>query len=332
MPELGGLDVARLVKAGALPAIAFVTAFDEFAVEAFELNAVDYLLKPVEAERLAGDDRSGADAGRRARPPSGRARCRRRRRRCDAATRRSFLERIPVRERDEVLLLPVRQIASIVAEGELLHLTTIGNERYTIAYRLHALEARLDPRRFVRLGRGTLAAVDLIQRFSPMPGGTYQVTLGNGQQLQASRIQSQGCCARPCCDCEWGQTPITTVTIPAMRTLLAGAAALTLALTMSQSTAAAQPELIARAKALHAQVPLIDGHNDYPWALREHRPGARLRQGRHHQDGAGADDRHPAAARGRRRRAVLVGLRAVDHAGQDGGDAPPSSRSRSCTG
>jgi two-component system, LytTR family, response regulator len=190
MPELGGLDAARLVAAGALPAIVFVTAFDEFAVEAFELNAVDYLLKPVEAERLqAAIDRARlrvrAAATERARTVSAAATA------LDAATRRSFLERIPVRKRDEVLLLPVRQIASIVAEGELLHLTTVGNERYTIAYRLHALEARLDPRRFVRLGRGTLAAVDLIQRFSPMPGGTYQVTLSNGQQLQASRIQSK---------------------------------------------------------------------------------------------------------------------------------------------
>ena len=53
MPEAGGLDVARLVKAGATPSIAFVTAYDEFAVQAFELNAIDYLLKPVERERLA---------------------------------------------------------------------------------------------------------------------------------------------------------------------------------------------------------------------------------------------------------------------------------------
>jgi two-component system, LytTR family, response regulator len=190
MPELGGLDAARLVAAGALPAIVFVTAFDDYAVEAFELNAVDYLLKPVEAERLqAAIDRARlrvrAAAPERARTVSAAATA------LDAVTRRSFLERIPVRKRDEVLLLPVRQIASIVAEGELLHLTTVGNERYTIAYRLHALEARLDPRRFIRLGRGTLAAVDLIQRFSPMPGGTYQVTLSNGQQLQASRIQSK---------------------------------------------------------------------------------------------------------------------------------------------
>ena len=109
----------------------------------------------------------------------------------ETATRRAFLERIPVRKRDEVFILPVRQIASIVAEGELLQITTIGSERYTIAYRLHALEAKLDPRRFVRLGRGTLAALDLIQKVSPMPGGTYEVTLTNGQHLPVSRLQSK---------------------------------------------------------------------------------------------------------------------------------------------
>jgi hypothetical protein len=109
----------------------------------------------------------------------------------EAATRRQFLERIPVRKRDEVVILQVRQIASVVAEGELLHLTTLTNERYTISHRLHALESRLDPRRFVRLGRGSLAAVDQIQRVSPMPGGTFQVTLTNGQTLQVSRLQSR---------------------------------------------------------------------------------------------------------------------------------------------
>jgi two-component system LytT family response regulator len=109
----------------------------------------------------------------------------------DIVNRRHYLERIPVKKRDETVLLPVRQIASIVAERELLHLTTVNNERYTIAHRLHALEERLDPRRFVRLGRGALAAVDSIQKFSPMPGGTYEVQLSNGQTLIASRIQSR---------------------------------------------------------------------------------------------------------------------------------------------
>ena len=146
MPELGGLDAARLVSAGALPAIAFVTAFDEFAVQAFELNAVDYLLKPVEAGRLRATlDRARArikaGAPEKIRTVSEAASA------YEAATRRTFLERIPVRTRDEVVILPVRQIASIVAEGELLHLTTIASERYTISYRLHALEARSEERR-----------------------------------------------------------------------------------------------------------------------------------------------------------------------------------------
>lgn len=190
MPELGGLDAARLMSAGALPAIAFVTAFDEFAVQAFELNAVDYLLKPVDAARLkATIDRARgrvrATASDRARSVTAAAAA------YESATRRSYLERIPVRKRDEVVILPVRQIAAIVADGELLQLTTIAGERYTISYRLHALEARLDPRRFVRLGRGTVAALDLIQRVSPMPGGTYQVTLSTGLQLPVSRLQSK---------------------------------------------------------------------------------------------------------------------------------------------
>lgn len=188
MPELGGLDTARLLKAGAAPMVAFVTAYDEFAVQAFELNAVDYLLKPVERDRLAAtlerarERAPGADRAKGLIAASAAV---------EAVARRPFLERIPVRKGEDVVLLPVRQIVSIVAEGELLHLTTAGNERYTLGHRLHTLEARLDPRRFVRLGRGVLASVEHILRVSPMPGGTYQVSLSNGQTLQASRLQSR---------------------------------------------------------------------------------------------------------------------------------------------
>lgn len=190
MPKRGGLDVARMIEAGTVPVVAFVTAFDEFAIRAFELNAVDYLLKPVERERLAttiarARTRIQAERVDRTRALEATQVA------YDTATRRIYLERIPVRRRDEVVLLPVRQIASVVADSELLHITTTQNDRYTITYRLHALEARLDPRRFLRLGRGTLAAVDSIQRVNPTSGGTYKVTLANGQQLPASRLQSR---------------------------------------------------------------------------------------------------------------------------------------------
>jgi two-component system LytT family response regulator len=190
MPEAGGLDVARLVKAGATPSIAFVTAYDEFAVQAFELNAIDYLLKPVERERLAttlerARTRAAASEPERTQGLAAASAA------LDNARGRTYLERIPVRRRDETVILPVRQIASVVAEGDLLHLTTAANERFTISHTLQALESRLDPKRFVRLSRGTLAAVDQIQKVSPMPGGTSQVQLSNGQTLSVSRIQGR---------------------------------------------------------------------------------------------------------------------------------------------
>ena len=102
-----------------------------------------------------------------------------------------YLRRIPVRRRDDIVIVPVDQIASIVADGELLQITTIAQERHTITYRLKDLEARLDPARFVRLSRGALVNVDLILKISPMPGGTFVVTLKNNMQLPVSRLRAR---------------------------------------------------------------------------------------------------------------------------------------------
>jgi two-component system LytT family response regulator len=172
MPELDGLGVVRNLSKAHMPLVAFVTAYDEYAVKAFEANAVDYLLKPVERARL-------------------RETLERARERLDRDARPGYLERVPVRHRGEIVLVPVDQLASVVAEGELLHLTTVGGERHTITHRLKDLEERLEPDHFVRLGRGTLARIDQIAKISPMPGGTYVVTLSNGQQLPVSRMQSR---------------------------------------------------------------------------------------------------------------------------------------------
>jgi two-component system LytT family response regulator len=85
----------------------------------------------------------------------------------------------------------VGQIVAVVADGELLHITTARQERHTISYRLKDLEARLDPSKFIRLSRGALANIDHIARVTPMPGGVYIVKLQNGQELDVSRIQSR---------------------------------------------------------------------------------------------------------------------------------------------
>jgi len=192
MPELDGIGVVRMLKKADMPLIAFVTAYDEYAVRAFEINAVDYLLKPVEKTRLrealnrVQERIEHAEIVAEQTERVGEAIAA-----YEASPRAPYLERIPVRRRDEILIVPVAQIASIVAEGELLHLSTVKGERYTITYRLKDLEARLDPARFIRLGRGTLANVDLITKVSVMPGGTHVAILANGQKLQVSRLQSR---------------------------------------------------------------------------------------------------------------------------------------------
>ena len=192
MPEITGLEVVKLLRKSQMPLVVFVTAYDEFAVQAFEVNAVDYLLKPVEKGRLREtlnraherleqtDAKATESANLKAAIET-----------YEESVPKEFLERIPVRLRDEILLLPVSTIAAIVADGELLHITNLKNQKYTINFRLKDLETRLEPNKFIRLSRGALANLEMIARISPMPGGTYQITLKNGQEIISSRLQSR---------------------------------------------------------------------------------------------------------------------------------------------
>ena len=191
MPELDGLGVVRVVRRDRLPLVAFVTAYDQYAVRAFEANAIDYLLKPVEPARLR---RTLARAHERLEQADLRQTVAEQTRAVaavEAALPREPLRRIPVRRRDDIVLVPVEQLAAVTADGELLHLLTRAGERHTITYRLKDLEARLDPTAFVRLSRSALVAIDTIAKVSPMPGGTYVVTLRTGQQLAVSRARAR---------------------------------------------------------------------------------------------------------------------------------------------
>lgn len=214
MPELDGLGVVRALdralRRDAMPLVVFVTAYDHYAVHAFAVHAVDYLLKPVDGPRLrraltraherldradvrasaAADVRAAVhaiEAARDGRAPTD----------DDADDARPTappgppLARIPVRKRDDVVLVPVAGVVAVVADGELLHLATAAGERHTITYRLKDLEARLPAGEFVRLSRGALVRVAAIHRVSPMPGGTYLVTLADGAQFPVSRLRSR---------------------------------------------------------------------------------------------------------------------------------------------
>lgn len=192
MPGLDGLGVVKALKKNQIPLIAFVTAYDQYAVQAFELNAVDYLLKPVERSRLR-------ETLNRAQERLDRADLRAEEshnleeavKDYEIATQLPKIDRIPVRQKDEIVIVPVNQIASIIADGELLHITNHKNENFIINHRLKDLELRLEAEKFVRLGRGSLVNIDMITRINQMPGGTYMVTLSNNQQIKVSRLQSR---------------------------------------------------------------------------------------------------------------------------------------------
>lgn len=192
MPEVDGLGVVRLLRRDKLPLVAFVTAYDEYAVRAFEMNAVDYLLKPVEPTRLRLTVNRALERLERADLKPGDAdRVRAAATDYVALQPPTLLRRIPVRKRDDIFLVPVDQVVSIVADGELLQVTTKSGDRHIITYRLKDLEVRLDPGQFVRISRGTLLNITMIQKVTPMPGGTYVAVLQNGVQHAVSRIRGR---------------------------------------------------------------------------------------------------------------------------------------------
>ncbi len=192
MPDGTGLEVVKMLKKSQMPLVAFVTAYDEYAVRAFELNAIDYLLKPVEQARLRATlnraverlEQVNFQAEESVKLKAAVADY-------EQHAGKKMLERIPVHLRGEILLIPVAEVVSIVADGELLRITDLQSKKYTINYRLKDLEARLDAENFVRLSRGALVNLEMIARISPMPGGTYSVALKNGQAINSSRLQSK---------------------------------------------------------------------------------------------------------------------------------------------
>ncbi len=191
MPGFDGLSVVRALKKGHIPLIAFVTAHDQYAIEAFDIEAIDYLLKPVDSVRLRKTIKRAKERLEQEEALTGELEPQFESHTEETPPNQSFLERLPIKKKDDIIFLPVNQIASFVSDGELMYITTLKKERYTISHRLKALEAKLDSRRFVRLGRGTIVNVDTISRMTNMPGGSYLVTLTNTQQFRASRNQSR---------------------------------------------------------------------------------------------------------------------------------------------
>jgi len=185
MPELDGFAVAEALAGAARPAIVFVTAHDEYAVRAFEVNAVDYLLKPVAAPRLkAALDRAGAR--RRADAGAALEACLAELRATMPTAARRWLERLFVDDRGKLVPVVLADVERIVAEQNYVRLCAPGREllhRGTIV----ALSAVLDPDRFVRVSRSAILRIDAIRELRPIGHGDLEAVLHSGARVRVSR-------------------------------------------------------------------------------------------------------------------------------------------------
>jgi two-component system LytT family response regulator len=196
MPGRSGLDVVREVGPERMPLTIFVTAYDQHALKAFELAAVDYLVKPFDDDRF---DQAVARARRmlelkevdklrsRLLEVLQGDRMDRETERADAAhPRGEYLERIPVEMRGKVRVVPASEIEFIVASGPYAELYS-GDRKYVIRESMQNLEDRLDPNVFIRTHRSVIVRIDLIDTLHKGPGGDYEVQLKSGRRLRVSR-------------------------------------------------------------------------------------------------------------------------------------------------
>jgi two-component system, LytTR family, response regulator len=177
MPKLNGFEVLELV--GTDRAIVFVTAYDEYAIRAFEIHAVDYLLKPFGAERfetalqrakgrLSGKLPAPAQLSASARPPQ------------------QYPERIVVRDGTRVHIIPVFKLDYAEAQDDYVALSTEG-KKYLKQQTISSLEAVLDPTLFLRIHRSYIVNLERVTKIEPFSKDSHVAVLGNGTQLPVSR-------------------------------------------------------------------------------------------------------------------------------------------------
>jgi len=185
MPGLDGFGVVEALGTDALPHVVFVTAFDDYAVRAFDVHAVDYVMKPFDAERLgralarakaAIASRKDGESGlqierllgdlRRARPER--------------------LERLLVQGAERSVLLPLSRVDRLESARNYV-VVHAGRETFRVRSTLDRLEQRLDPRRFVRVSRSAMVNVERVAELKPWSHGDWIVVLADGAKLRLSR-------------------------------------------------------------------------------------------------------------------------------------------------
>lgn len=183
MPQLDGFGVVEAVGIENMPMTIFVTAYDRHALRAFEVHALDYLLKPFDAERFSkalerararmGQDKPAIDERLEAFLS-------------DVQTRNKPLERIMIKTSGRIFFLRVEEIDYIEAAGNYVRLH-VGKEDHLLRETMTSLEGKLDPHKFLRIHRSTIVNFESIQELQPLFHGEYAVILRNGTQLTLSR-------------------------------------------------------------------------------------------------------------------------------------------------
>jgi two-component system, LytTR family, response regulator len=182
MPELDGFEVLRALDMTPLPAVIFVTAFDKYALRAFEVHALDYVVKPVEAARF---DRALSHARQRITErqsaEEGLTNLIR-----ELARDRVRLTRIPVRTEGRVKVIDLADVDWLSAADNYVTLH-VGHHEYLVRDTLSALEQRLDANDFVRVHRSSIVRLDRISELVPDLHGDYCIRLKNGTEVAMSR-------------------------------------------------------------------------------------------------------------------------------------------------
>ena len=184
MPGLGGFEVLRRVSNVSLPIFVFVTAYGEFAVKAFEVNAIDYLLKPFDRSRLLT-----AVEKVKAQLESTTPKDRERKILSlleNLNSENKFIERLLVKESGKMILIKTKEVDWIEAAGNYVKLH-IGKSAYMLRETMKRLENKLNPEKFVRIHRSTLVNIDRIIELHPLFSGDYSVILNDKTELPMSR-------------------------------------------------------------------------------------------------------------------------------------------------
>jgi two-component system LytT family response regulator len=184
MPELGGFDVLAALAPDRIPYVIFVTAYDQYAVRAFEVNALDYLLKPFDQERfdiswqrakaqIMRDRNGGMDQRILALLE-------------ELKAGNKYLERLVIKAGGRIYFLEMNEIDWIEAEGNYVSVHC-AKKSHLLRETISSLDAQLDPKKFVRVHRSSIVRIDRIQELQPWFHGEYRIILQNGTQLTLSR-------------------------------------------------------------------------------------------------------------------------------------------------